>query len=93
MAAAEDLRYPNVEGEADFMTRFSQRYMDLVARAMPYDNAVTKSFFESMTLLRPPAAMMRPAILVRVLRHALLGHRAAHRTASVTTGEWSTVQS
>lgn len=93
MAAAEDLRYPNVEGTADFMTRFSQRYMDLVARAMPYDNAVTVSFFESMTLLRSPAAMMRPAILLRVLRHNLFGHRAAPSAATRTTGEWSVVNS
>ena len=94
MAASEDLRYPNVEGsKPDFMTRFSQKYFDLVARAMPYDNAVTTSFFESMTLLRPPTSMMRPAILLRVLRHNLFGHRATRNAPTLATGEWSTVQS
>ncbi|MEO8609448.1 MAG: FAD-dependent monooxygenase [Chloroflexota bacterium] len=94
MAASEDLRYPNVEGsKPDLTIRFSQKYFDLVARAMPYDNAVTTSFFESMTLLRPPTSMMRPAILVRVLRHALFGHHATRNNPTLATGEWSTVGS
>jgi flavin-dependent dehydrogenase len=94
MNASEDLRYPDVEGDKpDLMTRFSQKYFDLLGKAMPYDNEVTKAFFEAMTLIRPPMSMMRPTILLRVLRHNLLPHRAPKTGPSRATGEWSAVQS
>jgi 2-polyprenyl-6-methoxyphenol hydroxylase-like FAD-dependent oxidoreductase len=82
MATAEDLRYPDVEGDKPgLMTRFIHRYFDLVAYTMPYDNVVTKAFFEAMNLLKSPtASMMAPNVVFRVLRHSLRRQRQLQST-------------
>jgi 2-polyprenyl-6-methoxyphenol hydroxylase-like FAD-dependent oxidoreductase len=93
LSITEDLRYPDVEGaKPDLMTRFSQRYFDLVAMAMAQDNTVAKAFYEAMNMLTPPTAMMRPAILLRVLRYHFFGKKPTPESIKMATGEWSVVK-
>ena len=91
MSVTEDLRYPDVVGDATLMHRFSQRYFDLVANAMPYDNAVTTSFYEALNMIKPPTSMMRPAIVWRVLYHILIRH-SPDAQLKLTTAEWSAIK-
>jgi 2-polyprenyl-6-methoxyphenol hydroxylase-like FAD-dependent oxidoreductase len=91
LAVTEDLRYPDVEGRADWVVRFSQRYFDMVARAMAHDNRVAKGFFETMNMLKPPMSLIRPELLTRVIWHNLR-HRTATPSPKRVTGEWSAVR-
>ncbi|MDX1994564.1 MAG: FAD-dependent monooxygenase [bacterium] len=92
MNTSEDARYPDVEGmKNDFITRFTNRYFDLVALAMPYDTAVSKRFIEAMNLLKPPSSLMYPGIMLRVLRHTLLPHRYVPQRDVRVTAEVATV--
>jgi hypothetical protein len=45
-----------------------------------------------MNMLTPPTAMMRPAILMRVLRHHFFGKKLTPQSIKQATGEWSVVQ-
>ena len=47
----------------------SQRYIEQVVAALPHEKAVFLTFLEVVHMLRPPAALMHPAILVKVLVH------------------------
>lgn len=71
MATGEDLRYPGTEGKRpNAVERFIQRYIDRLLALLPHDDAIALAFMEAMNLSQPPAALLRPAIALRVLRYA-----------------------
>lgn len=86
MATGEDLRYPDTEGYTpDLMTRFTQKYMDYVAKLLPTDEALTLAFIDVSNLRKPPTSLFSPAIIGKVIREALKGANAApppHETES-----------
>ncbi|MBZ0279270.1 MAG: FAD-dependent monooxygenase [Anaerolineae bacterium] len=68
MATSEDMRYPDVEGQRpNAVMHLMHRYLDLLAKAIPYDKKVTMAFVKGMNLLEHPSVMMHPAIVARVL--------------------------
>jgi 2-polyprenyl-6-methoxyphenol hydroxylase-like FAD-dependent oxidoreductase len=71
MATGEDLRYPGTEGKRpNAMERFVQRYIDRLLTLLPHDDTIALAFMEAMNLSKPPAALLRPSIALRVLRYA-----------------------
>lgn len=93
MATSEDMRYPDVEGQKpNAVIRLMHRYLDLLARAIPYDRHVALAFVQGMNLLKHPSVMMRPDIVTRVLLRTLQMRRKAAMSTTrpqLATGEIS----
>ena len=82
MATGEDLRYPETEGpRPGWMDRVVQRYLDLVMRALPRDEAAALAFMHAMNLTKAPAELLHPRILWRVLLDSLVGKPDDHLNA------------
>ncbi|MEU2394625.1 FAD-binding monooxygenase [Streptomyces sp. NPDC007369] len=71
--AVNDLQFPGIAGRRSPRTRLIQRYSLLVQAAAARDAAVSHAFVRVLSLVDPGHALMRPAVLLRVLRHALAG--------------------
>jgi 2-polyprenyl-6-methoxyphenol hydroxylase-like FAD-dependent oxidoreductase len=70
MAEAEDLRFPEVEGERGWKVRLQQRYGAMVAEASSVDEVVCKRLLEVINLVEPPTRLMAPMFQARVLTTA-----------------------
>lgn len=68
IGVGNDLRFPEVSGPRGIRVRLVNRYMARVLRAARDDPTVAQAFFEVGHLLSPPATLLRPAIVGRVLR-------------------------
>jgi hypothetical protein len=77
IAAGGDLAFPEVAGRRTAKVRLGNAYMARVQRAMTRDPRVTTAFMRVAGLLDPPQALMRPGMLLRVLRNG--GERANGR--------------
>ena len=66
--ATADLGYPGVEGKRTPKIRFVNAYVDKVQRAGPTDEVLTNAFVRVAGLVDAPQSLLRPALLVRVLR-------------------------
>lgn len=73
LTTGADLAWPGTQGGSDpgLMDRFTYWYTDRVMDAIPYDDVVRRAFLDVNHLMRPATALMSPAILWRVIRHAL----------------------
>ncbi|MFD5417611.1 FAD-dependent oxidoreductase [Streptomyces sp. NPDC127069] len=68
IATSEDLRYPWTEGPPpDRATRILQRYMSRVMAGANTDPALSSAFFGVLSLSTPPAALLTPGTVLRVL--------------------------
>jgi 2-polyprenyl-6-methoxyphenol hydroxylase-like FAD-dependent oxidoreductase len=73
LATGEDMRYPATEGaRPGASARLVHRYLNRVLAAATWHPVVSKTFLEVAHLLRPPAALFHP----RVLLPALVGRGA-----------------
>lgn len=63
-----DLRFPEAEGKRTPAIRFINAYMGRLHRAAHHDPVVARAFNEVASLLAPPQSLMRPEIMLRVLR-------------------------
>ncbi|PZF96466.1 FAD-dependent oxidoreductase [Micromonospora deserti] len=70
ISAGGDLDFPGVQGRRTLMVRVGNAYMARVQYAATRDARVTEGFMRVAGLIDPPQALMRPAMLLRVLRHA-----------------------
>jgi 2-polyprenyl-6-methoxyphenol hydroxylase-like FAD-dependent oxidoreductase len=68
ISAGGDLAFPGVEGRRTVKVQVGNAYMARLQHAATKDAKVTEGF---AGLLDPPAALMRPRMLSRVLRHAV----------------------
>jgi 2-polyprenyl-6-methoxyphenol hydroxylase-like FAD-dependent oxidoreductase len=68
LAVGEDFRFPQTQGEKPAGIDMLNRYVALVHRATHSDPEVTRAFLRVMNLLAPPASLMAPAMVLRVLR-------------------------
>ncbi len=68
-----DLAYPGVAGRRTLRTRFANAYVHRCHVAAHVDPVVSRTFLRVANLVDPPAVLMRPALLARVLRHGLPG--------------------
>jgi 2-polyprenyl-6-methoxyphenol hydroxylase-like FAD-dependent oxidoreductase len=68
LATGEDFRYPATEGgQPNRITRLMHRYIDRVMLCAVEHPDVFTAFLEVAHLLKPPAVLLRPDILARVL--------------------------
>lgn len=89
LAAGADLAYPEVEGERTRSGEIVGRYIGRLMRAATRDEAVSLAFIKVTNLLAPPATLFHPAIVFRVLRHALVrnGRADAPQSAEAPVSE------
>jgi hypothetical protein len=71
VSAGGDLDFPGVEGRRTVKVRVGNAYLARLRYAATKDEEVTKGFMRVAGLIDPPQALMRPAMLRRVLRHAV----------------------
>ncbi|MEU6083885.1 FAD-dependent oxidoreductase [Streptomyces sp. NPDC047108] len=71
--AVNDLQFAGVRGERTLKTRLIQRYGRLVQAAAAQDPVVAHAFVRVLSLVDPGTALMRPAVLLRALRHGAAG--------------------
>jgi 2-polyprenyl-6-methoxyphenol hydroxylase-like FAD-dependent oxidoreductase len=69
-SAGADLGYPGVEGRRTPMVRMANAYVARLHAAAVYDAKLTDAFIRAAGLVDPPQALMRPANILRVLRHS-----------------------
>ncbi|MBW4721824.1 FAD-dependent oxidoreductase [Saccharothrix obliqua] len=70
MSAGGDLAYPQVTGRRSLKVRVGNAYMAKVQAAATGDGAITRAFMRVAGLVDPPGSMMRPGMVLRVLRAA-----------------------
>lgn len=72
LATGEDFRVRGVEGgKPNAMNRFMHRYMDRVLELSTEDASVRLALLEVFNLLKPPSAILVPAVAAKVLRRAI----------------------
>jgi 2-polyprenyl-6-methoxyphenol hydroxylase-like FAD-dependent oxidoreductase len=71
-----DLRFPGVAGRRGVPTRIVHAYLPLVQWAATRDDEVALTLLEVMSIVAPPAKLMAPRTLARVLSHARSRPRA-----------------
>jgi 2-polyprenyl-6-methoxyphenol hydroxylase-like FAD-dependent oxidoreductase len=84
LSTGGDLALDEVEQVAPLPDRLVNRYMERLMVAATHDTAVARTFYEVTGMLRPPTALLTPAMVRRVLR----GSRrpAAAAPPSLVTG-------
>jgi 2-polyprenyl-6-methoxyphenol hydroxylase-like FAD-dependent oxidoreductase len=89
LASAEDLRFPDTEGERpDWFTRQAQKFANMIITVLPYDSEVALRFNEVAHMLKPMTALMSPGFVGRVLRHRFFGKKADIQQAP----QWSHIR-
>jgi 2-polyprenyl-6-methoxyphenol hydroxylase-like FAD-dependent oxidoreductase len=72
MATSHDLRWPETEGgRPGLITRPVNRYLDYVFAAAVRDPVVDREFVEVTHMLKEPAALFHPRVVIRVAKQAL----------------------
>ncbi len=67
-AVGSDLSLPQVQGPRPLSTRLTNAYLDRVLAAAETDPWVTQQFLRVTGMIDPPAQLLRPAFVSRVLR-------------------------
>ncbi|KOX24109.1 NAD(P)/FAD-dependent oxidoreductase [Nocardiopsis sp. NRRL B-16309] len=73
MTNTVDLSFPGVSGRRTLQVRMAQTYLTLVQIAATRDEKVTTAYMRAAGMVDRPEALMRPAMVLRVLRGALRG--------------------
>ncbi len=68
MSAGADLGFPGVQGRRTAKVRMGNLYIPRLQAAAAHDGVLSSAFLRSAGLVDPPQALMRPAIISRVLR-------------------------
>jgi 2-polyprenyl-6-methoxyphenol hydroxylase-like FAD-dependent oxidoreductase len=68
MAAGADLQFPHVEGRRTRAQRTLSAYVGRLHAAAAHDPFLSRAFVRVSGLIDPPSALMRPSVLLRVLR-------------------------
>ncbi|MEU0572466.1 FAD-binding monooxygenase [Nonomuraea sp. NPDC005983] len=69
MAVGGDLSYPQVEGPRPLKVRIGNAYVAKVHAAATRDPEVTRAFMRVAGMVEAPTALMRPSMMLRVLRN------------------------
>jgi 2-polyprenyl-6-methoxyphenol hydroxylase-like FAD-dependent oxidoreductase len=69
VSAIQDLRYPVTAGPS-LGIRLLHRYMDAMLLAATVDEEIANTFLNVLNMMEGPAALRRPATMLRVLRQA-----------------------
>jgi hypothetical protein len=76
IAVGGDLSYPEVDGRRTPMTRLVNWYLGKLHVAARRDPQLTLAFQRVANLLAPPPSLLRPSVVLRVMR-GILGRAAA----------------
>ncbi|WET83226.1 FAD-dependent monooxygenase [Amycolatopsis sp. QT-25] len=68
ISASGDLAFPGVAGKRTLKTRIGNAYIARLHAAARFDGRFTKAFFRVAGLVDPPQALMRPGLMLGVLR-------------------------
>jgi 2-polyprenyl-6-methoxyphenol hydroxylase-like FAD-dependent oxidoreductase len=69
LATGEDLRYPQAGGRRPLSSRLLDGYLERVHAVASANPTVCRRFFDVLNLLAPPASLLSPPLVWRVLRH------------------------
>ena len=86
LSTGGDLALPEIEQTAPLPDRIVNRYMERVVATAAHDEVVARTFFEVTGMLRPPTALLTPAIARRVLPRCTV-QRAKAQTPLTTGAE------
>jgi 2-polyprenyl-6-methoxyphenol hydroxylase-like FAD-dependent oxidoreductase len=75
MATGADLAIPGVHGRRNAKTRMANAYIPRLHAAAAQDAGLAAEFLRVAGLVEPPAALFRPGVVGRVLRHCLRNPR------------------
>ena len=67
MTVTEDFRHPGVAGTRPRGSGVMNWYTGRIYEAAVYDAYVYRSFLQVLTMLRPPASLLGPRLLLRVM--------------------------
>lgn len=70
LATGGDLRFPQVEGKRPPGDKLINKYLERYRAAASVDPALAATFLRVANLLEPPARLLHPANVLRVLRYA-----------------------
>jgi 2-polyprenyl-6-methoxyphenol hydroxylase-like FAD-dependent oxidoreductase len=84
-SAGGDLDFPGVAGRRSLKTRVGNAYMARLQYAATKDAKVTEGFMRVAGLIDPPQTLMRPAMVLRVLRHAVRRPKPGRSWQDVTS--------
>jgi 2-polyprenyl-6-methoxyphenol hydroxylase-like FAD-dependent oxidoreductase len=68
IAAGGDLAFPGVEGARTLKVKMGNAYISRLHAAATRDGSVTAAFFRVAGLVDPPQALMRPGLMLKVMR-------------------------
>ena len=90
LSTGGDLALPEVEQTAPLPDRVINRYIERLVATAVHDEVVARTFFEVTGLLKPPTALLTPAIARRVLRRGAADRPKAQ--PPLTTGAEATAR-
>jgi 2-polyprenyl-6-methoxyphenol hydroxylase-like FAD-dependent oxidoreductase len=82
-----DLGFPGVEGKRTAKVKMGNAYISRLHAAATNDPEVTKAFFRVAGLVEPPTALMRPSLMIRVMRNKKLRPESLPQAPSVSGEE------
>jgi 2-polyprenyl-6-methoxyphenol hydroxylase-like FAD-dependent oxidoreductase len=86
LAVGGDLRFAEVEGQRNPMQLLINRYLDRFHQAAQHDPELVSAFGKVVSLLAPPASLLQPRLVWRVLRgNARLAWRQGRASIRPTT--------
>jgi 2-polyprenyl-6-methoxyphenol hydroxylase-like FAD-dependent oxidoreductase len=68
MAVGGDLGFPGIKGRRTLKVRMGNLYVPRLQAAAAHDGVLSAAFLRAAGLVDPPTALMRPAVMSRVLR-------------------------
>jgi 2-polyprenyl-6-methoxyphenol hydroxylase-like FAD-dependent oxidoreductase len=93
LATGEDFRARGVEGgKPNAVNRLMHRYMDRVLELSTKDASVRLTLLEVFNLLKPPTAILGPAVAARVLQRTIVARRSEPAAVSRAAGVQSTAR-
>jgi 2-polyprenyl-6-methoxyphenol hydroxylase-like FAD-dependent oxidoreductase len=89
MAVGADLAFAGVAGRRTAKTRVANAYIPRLHAAAAHDATLATEFLRVAGLVAPPGALLRPGVVMRVLKHTLRPNRHSadgHSTAGAQLG-------
>jgi 2-polyprenyl-6-methoxyphenol hydroxylase-like FAD-dependent oxidoreductase len=86
MAAGADLAFPGVDGRRTAKARMANAYIPRLHAAAAHDAALAIEFLRVSGLVEHPAALFRPSVVMRVVKHSVRLNRHAAEGYSAAAG-------